>query len=161
MKGSETAVDLLLNNEQSQYDVESFRQLIFRAFQELLAAEGIDLNVEVSLTFVDDEQIRALNHQYRGKDAATDVLSFPQDDEDGFVSIPGMARVLGDIVISLPRAKEQAETYGHSLEREVVYLAVHGMLHLLGYDHEDEVARAAMRQREEAVMSALGLRRDG
>jgi probable rRNA maturation factor len=153
------AVDLLLNNEQSHYDIEPFRDLITRAFLEVLAREGADPDVEVSLTFVDDEQIRVLNREYRAKDTATDVLSFPQDDEDGFMSIPGMPQVLGDIVISLPRAEEQAETFGHSLEREVVYLAVHGLLHLLGFDHEDEEGRAEMRAREEAVMEAIGLRR--
>lgn len=153
------AVDLLLNNEQSHYDIEPFRDLITRAFLEVLAREGADPDVEVSLTFVDDEQIRVLNREYRAKDTATDVLSFPQDDEDGFRSIPGMPQVLGDIVISLPRAEEQAETFGHSLEREVVYLAVHGLLHLLGFDHEDEEGRAEMRAREEAVMEAIGLRR--
>jgi probable rRNA maturation factor len=152
-------VDLLLNNEQSHYDIEPFRDLITRAFLEVLAREGADPDVEVSLTFVDDEQIRVLNREYRAKDTATDVLSFPQDDEDGFMSIPGMPQVLGDIVISLPRAEEQAETFGHSLEREVVYLAVHGLLHLLGFDHEDEEGRAEMRAREEAVMEAIGLRR--
>ena len=104
------AVDLLLNNEQSHYDIEPFRDLITRAFLEVLAREGADPDVEVSLTFVDDEQIRVLNREYRAKDTATDVLSFPQDDEDGFMSIPGMPQVLGDIVISLPRAEEQAET---------------------------------------------------
>ncbi|MGI6148243.1 MAG: rRNA maturation RNase YbeY [Firmicutes bacterium] len=154
------AVDLLLNNEQSEYDAEQFRDFIVQAFVELLAAEGVDPDVEVSLTFVDDEQIRELNRSYRGKDAATDVLSFPQDDSDGFTSIPGMPRVLGDIVISLPRAQEQAETFGHSLAREVVYLAVHGLLHLLGYDHETEEERIQMRAREEAVLNALGLRRE-
>ncbi|KLU40973.1 MAG: hypothetical protein AA931_01055 [Peptococcaceae bacterium 1109] len=133
--------------------------MITRAFLEVLAREGADPDVEVSLTFVDDEQIRVLNREYRAKDTATDVLSFPQDDEDGFMSIPGMPQVLGDIVISLPRAEEQAETFGHSLEREVVYLAVHGLLHLLGFDHEDEEGRAEMRAREEAVMEAIGLRR--
>jgi probable rRNA maturation factor len=153
------AVDLLLNTEQSHYDIEPFRDLITRAFLEVLAREGADPDVEVSLTFVDDEQIRVLNREYRAKDTATDVLSFPQDDEDGFMSIPGMPQVLGDIVISLPRAEEQAETFGHSLEREVVYLAVHGLLHLLGFDHEDEEGRAEMRAREEAVMEAIGLRR--
>ncbi|MGI6641316.1 MAG: rRNA maturation RNase YbeY [Limnochordia bacterium] len=152
-------MDLLLNNEQSHYDIEPFRDLITRAFLEVLAREGADPDVEVSLTFVDDEQIRVLNREYRAKDTATDVLSFPQDDEDGFMSIPGMPQVLGDIVISLPRAEEQAETFGHSLEREVVYLAVHGLLHLLGFDHEDEEGRAEMRAREEAVMEAIGLRR--
>jgi len=153
-------VELLVNNEQSQFDVEPFLPLIERAFKEVLALEGRDPGVELSLTFVNDEQIRELNRDYRGKDSATDVLSFPQDDGDGFVSVPGMPVMLGDIVISLPRAQEQAASFGHSLEREVVYLAVHGMLHLLGYDHEDEEGRSQMRQREEAVMNVLGLRRE-
>ena len=140
--------------------MEQFQELISRAFAEVLAMEGIDPDVEVGLTFVDDEYIRELNRDYRGKDRATDVLSFPQDDSDGFMDVPGMTRILGDIVISLPRASEQADDYGHSFEREVVYLAVHGMLHLLGSDHEDEEGRSEMRRREETVMSALGLRRD-
>ncbi|NLM40318.1 MAG: rRNA maturation RNase YbeY [Firmicutes bacterium] len=153
-------MEILLNNEQSQYDVDSLHPLIMKAFTEVLKREGLSTEVEVGLTFVDDEYIRELNRDYRGKDMPTDVLSFPQDDDDGFVSVPGMPRLLGDIVISVPRAVEQADTFGHSVEREVVYLAVHGMLHLLGYDHEDEEGRSEMRRREEAVMEALGLRRD-
>lgn len=153
-------MEILLNNEQTEYDVDSLHPLIMQAFTEVLKRESLSTEVEVGLTFVDDEYIRELNRDYRGKDTPTDVLSFPQDDDDGFVSVPGMPRLLGDIIISMPRAVEQAETYGHSVEREVVYLAVHGMLHLLGYDHEDEEGRSEMRRREEAVMEALGLRRD-
>lgn len=153
-------MEILLNNEQTEYDVDSLHPLITQAFTEVLKRESLSTEVEVGLTFVDDEYIRELNRDYRGKDTPTDVLSFPQDDDDGFVSVPGMPRLLGDIIISMPRAVEQAETYGHSVEREVVYLAVHGMLHLLGYDHEDEEGRSEMRRREEAVMEVLGLRRD-
>ena len=110
---------------------------------------------------MDNEQIRELNRDYRNKDAATDVLSFPLG-EDGVYdkNEETGALLLGDIVISVERAKEQAEQYGHSLERELGWLTVHSMLHLLGYDHEtgEEEARD-MRAREEAVLTSLGLTR--
>jgi len=138
------------------------RPLVRRCCAAVLREEAFGRTAEISVSFVDNEQIRALNAEYRNKDAATDVLSFPLgeagvydlDEETG-------ACELGDIVISVERAMEQAEQYGHSLEREIGWLTVHSMLHLLGYDHEtgEEDARD-MRRREETVLSSLGLVRE-
>ncbi len=153
-------MEILINNDQTQYSINGFEVQIESAFQILLTLEDIREQVEVGVTFVDDVAIQSLNREYRGKDVPTDVLSFPQDDDDGFFVPEGVPRILGDIVISLPRAAEQAEDYGHSMEREVVYLAVHGLLHLLGYDHEDSQEQSIMRQREEEVMARIGLGRD-
>lgn len=131
-------------------------QLLRRVAERALSAEGVHEPVDVSLVVTDDDEIRRLNAAYRGVDRPTDVLSFPQTvpgDETPFVAAPGQARQLGDIVISFPRAREQAEEYGHSLERELSYLTVHGLLHLLGYDHEQEDERRIMREKEEAALS--------
>ncbi|MBO8141428.1 MAG: rRNA maturation RNase YbeY [Firmicutes bacterium] len=123
---------------------------------------------EVSVTFVDDSAIRELNRDYRGKDAATDVLSFPLWEPDDIRLIredprrfPERPLPLGDVVISLETAARQAEEYGHSLGREVAFLCVHGVLHLLGYDHEDDAGRHLMRAREESILSAAGWPREG
>jgi probable rRNA maturation factor len=115
----------------------------------------------LALHIVDDDEIRALNAEHRGKDTHTDVLSFPLHDPNGmrFVLPPGSPANLGDIVISLPRAQEQAREFGHSAEREFGYLVAHGVLHLLGYDHEEEADRRRMRQQEEAALAPLGLTR--
>ena len=116
---------------------------------------------EVSVTFLDNESIRSLNKQYRNKDMPTDVLSFPMGENGQYdIDEDNGCKVLGDIVISMQRAMEQAELYGHSLQREVAYLTVHSMLHLLGYDHEGSGLEAVrMREREEAVLLQLGLPR--
>lgn len=100
----------------------------------------------VSLLFTDDDNIRQLNKQYREKDAVTDVLSFPSE-EEGF---------LGDIALSLPRAFEQAKEFGHTEEREVAFLVAHSMLHLFGYDHEDENEENEMRERQREIMKKAG-----
>lgn len=131
-----------------------------------LAAEGMPDGVEVSVTLVDDEEIRTLNRDYRGQDAPTDVLSFPLWEPDEIAALrldpqrwPERPLLLGDVVISVETAVRQAEEYGHGLKRELGYLCVHGVLHLLGYDHQEEAARAVMRAREEAILSQLGLAR--
>jgi len=113
------------------------------------AANGIE-DAEISLSFVSPEAIRSLNKAYRSVDEVTDVLSFPQDDR----------AFLGDVVICTERAREQAEAYGHGEARELAYLFVHGLLHLLGYDHEDETARETMRAEEEWALAQVGLGRD-
>jgi len=119
--------------------------------------------VYVSLVFTDDAGIAALNRAFRGVDAPTDVLSFPQLEAAGAApALPAAAPLpLGDIVVSLPRAAAQAHEYGHSRARELGFLLVHGLLHLLGYDHETPEEAAAMEARQEAVLHALGLHRDG
>lgn len=114
---------------------------------------------EISVTFVDMEEIHALNKEYRDVDRPTDVLSFPQfyDLED---EIPEVGEIcLGDVVICKDKAAEQAEEFGHSFEREIIYLFVHSVLHLLGYDHMEEDEKACMRAREEQIMEHLGVLR--
>lgn len=140
---------------------ETMTALLYQALEEALKLSGRPAEAEISLLFVDDSRIRTLNLAYRGIDAPTDVLSFAlQEEMEEEPDLEFADQMLGDIVISLPRARAQAEEYGHSLERELIYLAVHGTLHLLGYDHEEEAAKQEMRRREEEVMAALSLERD-
>jgi probable rRNA maturation factor len=114
----------------------------------------------VSLYLVGDATIRALNTRHRGIDADTDVLSFPlYEPETPFVLPPELPANLGDIVVSYPRAREQAEEFGHSPERELAYLVAHGLLHLLGYDHEADQDRRRMRHKEEEALQPLGFTR--
>ncbi len=123
-----------------------------------LREEEIDPKAEIGLMFVDNEQIREMNKTYRDKDSATDVLSFPMYEADEAIDDEEEI-LLGDIVISLERAAEQAEEYGHSLEREVMYLLVHGLLHLAGYDHMEDDEKKEMRQREEELLTVIGASR--
>lgn len=131
------------------------------------AADLLELGpeVEISVLLVDNETIRSLNRDYRNKDAATDVLSFPMEEamdgepEPAVIGGP-TERLLGDLVISVEMAVAQAAEYGHSLERELAFLSVHGLLHLLGYDHESGVeAEAAMQAEEKRILSVLGIER--
>ena len=134
--------------------------LIHRAIAEALRMEEIDFDCAVSLTYTDNEGIRELNREHRGKDAATDVLSFPMFDPDveEIYAMDGVPAELGDIVISLERAQEQAAEFGHSFERETAFLCVHSVLHLLGYDHErSEEEDTLMREKQRVVIHALGL----
>lgn len=120
---------------------------------------GLD-NAEVSITFTDNEHIHEINRDYRNVDRPTDVISFALNEGDE-PEIEGGApvNVLGDIIISVEKAVEQASDYGHSVEREVAFLTVHGMLHLLGYDHIEEDDRKEMRREEDFVMEKLGISR--
>jgi probable rRNA maturation factor len=115
----------------------------------------------ISLHLVDDATIRALNARYRGRDVHTDVLSFPLQESGGarFVVPPDQPSHLGDVVMSYPRAHAQAREFGHSVEREIGYLVAHGVLHVLGYDHEDDVDRLRMRQLEEEALGPFGFTR--
>lgn len=141
------------------------RQVLSRAVQR--AIEYGDLptapgTVYLSLMLTDDDTIATLNRDHRGIDAPTDVLSFPQHDDLGAQTVEpdGPPLALGDIVVSLPRTIEQAARYGHSRERELGFLLVHGLLHLLGYDHEVPEDAVEMEARQEDVLHSLGLRRD-
>lgn len=137
--------------------------LVERALLAGLAAEGRGTGHTLDVRITDDDRIHELNREYRGVDAPTDVLSFPleptESESVAFVLPPGAVRHLGDLVISWPRAVAQAAEYGHSVEREAAYLAVHGLLHLLGYDHERPDEARIMRGREETILTPLGLTR--
>ncbi|MBD5159972.1 MAG: rRNA maturation RNase YbeY [Ruminococcus sp.] len=153
-----------VKNNQTEVKVPvGIRLLIRRCCQAVLATENFGKDAEVSVSFVSNEEIRNLNKIYRNKDSVTDVLSFPLTSEDGTEEInPETNAVqLGDVVISLETAVKQAHNYGHSLEREVGFLTVHSMLHLLGYDHEtSQLDQRIMREKEESVLEKLGISRD-
>lgn len=135
-------------------------QLLISVLQKTAEVYNLEPHTEVSIVLSDDEYIHALNLQYRGKDCATDVLSFALNEGEEPVVIDGPAEVLlGDIIISIETAARQAVEYGHTLERELAYLTVHGILHLLGYDHMTEEEKQEMRQEEEHVLSLLGITR--
>ncbi|MFN8634416.1 MAG: rRNA maturation RNase YbeY [Chloroflexota bacterium] len=126
-----------------------------------VAGEGVEGLALLTVTFVDDDEIQQINQQHRGIDRPTDVLSFPLvDDSVGFALPPDAPRELGDVIVSYPRAVAQAEEYGHSVEREVAYLVVHGVLHILGHDHEVPAEQALMRAREESALAVAGLLRE-
>lgn len=140
---------------------EQLEQTVRAVLRKAADVYGLTENNEVSLVFCDDAYIQDLNKKYRGKDQSTDVLSFALNEGEEPEIVDGPSQVLlGDIIISLETAARQAEEYNHSLEREVAYLTVHGMLHLLGYDHMTEEDKAEMRIEEEHVLSLLGITRD-
>lgn len=153
---------IYFENDQTKHSIHyKLQMLIRRTILETLDYEGMENDVEVSVTFVDDEGIRTLNKKFRNMDKPTDVLSFPLLDYEGESEEPffdELCHNLGDIVISLERAMAQANEFGHSFEREVAFLTAHSMLHLLGYDHElSEEDDADMRKRQNDIMDRLGL----
>ncbi len=153
---------VLIRNDQNAVKIPSgMRILIRRSCNAVLEYEHFDGFAEVSITFVDNKRIQELNQQYRNKNTPTDVLSFPLGENGQYdINADNGCKMLGDIVISVEKAVEQAQLYGHSLQREVAYLTVHSMLHLLGYDHESSgLAAVRMREKEEAVLIQLGLPR--
>lgn len=155
-------VKVLISNRQKKIKIPTgIRLLIRRCCHAVLEFEKMDGDFEVSVSFVDNENIKSLNSQYREKDVPTDVLSFPLGSDGKYdINQETGAQMLGDIVISMEKAVEQAETYGHTLRREVAYLTVHSVLHLIGYDHEDGgIEMVRMREKEEAVLMSLGLPR--
>ena len=150
-------------NEQSKTKINlGMKLLIRRAIKGALSCEDWDQPSTVSVTFTDNEGIREKNREFRGIDAPTDVLSFPMYDmRNGDMPEKGYPAELGDIVLSLERAQEQAEEFGHSFKREVAFLTVHSTLHLLGYDHElSDEDDADMRRRQKEIMEILKIRRD-
>jgi probable rRNA maturation factor len=155
---------IYFSNEQDKIKISfKIRHLIKKSVKEALAQEGFSYPAEVSVSFVDNEAIHKLNLEYREKDKPTDVLSFPmwekEELSDGS-ALDGHAVTLGDIIISAEKAKSQAEEYGHSLEREICFLSVHSILHLLGYDHEtSEEDEAYMKNKQEDVLIKIGLPR--
>ena len=155
---------VIITNEQKEVKIPTgVRLLVRRCCNAVLLYEDFKEPAEVSVTFVDDERIHSLNKEYRDVDSSTDVLSFPLGENGVYDKNNDTgALLLGDIVISIPTAVRQAKTYGHSLQREIGFLTVHSLLHLLGYDHENGGLEAVkMREKEEAVLTRVGLKRNG
>ncbi|MFQ3542735.1 rRNA maturation RNase YbeY [Halobacillus rhizosphaerae] len=149
------------HDETSSVD-DAFYDLIERILQFSSKQEGVPAESEVSISFVDNDRIQELNKQYRDKDRPTDVISFAmQEQGEGEMDIKGegIPLMLGDIIISVDKAKEQAEDYDHSYERELGFLALHGFLHLLGYDHMNEEEELKMFGRQEEILHEFGLQR--
>ena len=143
---------------------EEAQRLVESILQFAAKKENIEKDTELSVTFVDNERIQEINKEYRHKDSATDVISFALEEmgEDE-VEIVGaeMPRILGDIIISIERTKEQAEEYGHSFDRELGFLALHGFLHLLGFDHMNEEDEKEMFTKQKEILEEYGLSREG
>lgn len=137
------------------------RLLMRRACNAVLKVEQFPENAEVNITLVDDAEIQALNRSYRNIDEATDVLSFPLGENGVYDTNPETGfKMLGDIVISVEHAVRQAKEFDHTIQREIAYLTVHSMLHLLGYDHVGGVQTMHMREKEEEVLALLGTTRE-
>jgi probable rRNA maturation factor len=134
-------------------------ELVQNILQFACEEEGVVDGSEVSVSFVDNEMIQAVNREYREIDRPTDVISFALNDDEIQPQAEGIPNLLGDIIISVPKAREQAEEYGHSFERELGFLAVHGLLHLLGYDHMNKEEEQTMFSRQERILEAYGLPR--
>lgn len=148
-------MEIYYDDRQDDIEItEEIKNLIEKSISAVLKVENLDENVEVSVSFVGDDEIRDLNREYRGVDKSTDVLSFPMDDE--FIIDN---RILGDVIINTRRVMEQAEELGHSNERELSYLTVHSILHLLGYDHMEDEDKKEMREREKLAMKELSIYR--
>lgn len=149
-----------LNNQ--KIETQCFEEIIKNVISEALKIHNIQKDAEVSVVFVDDEEIRKINNEFRNIDASTDVLSFPQYEyeKEGEISSEDEILILGDIIISPEHAISQANEYGHSVNREVGYLTAHSILHLLGYDHMEKEEKNHMRTKEEEIMSSLGLTRE-
>lgn len=135
-------------------ELETVRKLLEYAVKEEKVTNAI-FNVIV----VDNEKIHNINREYRGKDAVTDVISFALEDEREFIQPKDMPRILGDIYISIEKAKQQANDYGHSLTRELSFLSLHGLLHLLGYDHIKKEDEIIMFERQELILNGFGIER--
>ncbi len=159
-------MSVLIDNRQDKVTVdEAMEALVTQVVDKVLAYEECEEEYEVSISFVGNDEMRSLNNEYRGIDKETDVLSFPMveftDDEleeeyedDDYID---EEIALGDIVISMEKVLEQSEEYGHSFNRELAFLLVHGMLHLLGYDHEDETTEKEMFDKQETILKEMNL----
>jgi len=150
---------VILNNSSIKND--NIQEIIIKAAEKTLEAQGVPKDdVEISVVVTDNDGIQELNKKYRGLDCPTDVLAFPMYESTLQVidAIKEFREVLlGDVIISLEKAQEQAEEYGHSLEREIGFLVIHGVLHLLGFDHKDEKQRKIMRQEEDKILNVLNM----
>ena len=156
-------VKVIISNDQKAVKIPTgIRLLVRRCCNAVLTYEQFGESAEISVMFVDDARIRELNKEFRKIDQSTDVLSFPLGENGEYdVNKDTGARVLGDIIISVETAVKQAAVYGHSLQREIAFLTVHSMLHLLGHDHTDGgLQTVRMREKEEMVLTNMGLKRN-
>lgn len=139
-------------------------KLIKEVVNKVLEEEKVLTEVDVYITLTNNEEIHKINKEYRDVDRPTDVLSFPMYEREEIKDLKNdtddeVEKILGDIIVSIEKVKEQAEEYGHSFERELAYLVTHGMLHLLGYDHMIEEEKVVMRKREEEILGTLNITR--
>lgn len=139
-------------------------KLIKEVVNKVLEEEKVLTEVDVYITLTNNEEIHKINKEYRDVDMPTDVLSFPMYEREEIKDLKNdtddeVEKILGDIIVSIEKVKEQAEEYGHSFERELAYLVTHGMLHLLGYDHMIEEEKVVMRKREEEILGTLNITR--
>ena len=156
-------IKVIITNDQKEIRIPTgVRMLVRRCCNAVLVNEQFDGSAEISVRFVDDETIHQLNLEFRNIDRSTDVLSFPLGENGVYdINMDTGAKMLGDIVISMQHAVMQSKLYGHSLQREIAFLTVHSMFHLLGYDHEaGGLEMVRMREREETVLTQLGLKRN-
>lgn len=154
-EGMKRKMNLLIDNRDESLEInQDLIDILNKTAVEVLTEQNLDTNYEISVSFVTEEEIEDLNSKYRNIKKVTDVLSFPLEDE--FYDIEEN-KLLGDIVICVKRAKEQAIEYGHSFEREIMYLTCHSMLHLLGYDHINIEEKDEMRFHEKKIMKNLGV----
>lgn len=155
-------IDYYFHDETNEVSASS-EQLIIKLLDHAAGMEGLEGIYELSVTFMDDEAIRTVNAEFRGKDKPTDVISFALEElSEGEVAIvqeEDMPVVLGDIIISIETARRQAAEYDHSFERELGFLALHGFLHLLGYDHMEEEEEREMFGRQTEILNSFGLGR--
>ncbi len=165
---------ILIEKETEDTPDFAYEEIIEKVIGQALQQEGCPYECEINLTFTDNQGIREMNRNFRGLDVPTDVLSFPMISFDSPADFSFLREespvgcfhpetgelLLGDIVISLERAREQAQEYGHSLKREISFLVAHSMLHLFGYDHMEEEEREEMEQRQEKILQDLGIVRD-
>ena len=159
---------ILIENLQDKVEVnDKIKELINTAVNLSLQSENVTIDSEVSIYFVDNEEIRRINKEQRGIDKETDVLTFPMarfcngklNFETGDIDMESGLLVLGDIVVSLEKAEAQRISYGHSIEREILFLITHGMYHILGYDHLDKQTEKEMISKQEIVLDKLNLKR--
>ena len=158
-------MSVFIDNRQDGIAVdEAMEAMVVQVVEKVLEFEGVQEEYEISISFVNNEEIRSLNMEYRGIDKETDVLSFPmldfteeEEEEEVDAEYIDEELALGDIVISMEKALEQSGEYGHSFNRELAFLLVHGMLHLLGYDHEVEATEGDIFEKQEEILTELNL----
>lgn len=150
-------MEILLDNPQSEVDIDEYLMQIEALAEHVLVAEGVDTSAELSIVFVDEDEIRELNARYRGEDSATDVLSFSMLEDSGELVNPDreLPLLLGDVVISPKIAVRHAERYNRTLSQELYLLVVHGIMHLLGYNHRTASQVSAMKAREKELLAGF------